>query len=62
MVVKVVNRKNPELHVLYENVKNVTDVFDENRNYCHMLHVGEETATFPVCEWEFYKMDWVSLF
>ena len=61
MLVKVVNRENQEVHEVYANVDSVTDVFDENGNYCKRVNIGDETATFPASEWKLYKLDWVSL-
>lgn len=62
MIIKVVNRNNPKIHELYANVDEVVDVFDDNGNLCHQIRIANETATFPACEWKFYKQDWVEMF
>lgn len=62
MLVKVINRADPSICNTYANVDNVVDVFDDNRNFCHQIQIGSETATFPACEWEFFKLDWVRMF
>ena len=61
-VVKVIYRDNREICVFYENVKRIVDMFDDNGNYCHQLRMANGTATFPACEWEICKLDWVPAF
>lgn len=62
MKVKVVNKADSTIFNIYENVNSVTDTFDDNGNYCHQLHIGEETATFPAMDWAFFELTWVSMF
>ena len=62
MTLKVVNRNDEGTYSVYYNVDSVKDVFDDNGNFCHQIRIGEETATFPACEWEFFKLDWVRMF
>ena len=62
MTVKVVNKEDQANFVIYHNVDFVSDCFDDNGNYCHQLHIADETATFPAAEWAIYKWSWVAMF
>lgn len=62
MKVKVINRQDRDICCTYENVDAVVNVFNDNGNFCHQVQMGNETATFPACEWEFFKLDWVQMF
>ena len=62
MTVKVVNRGNPEIYTIYKNVSAVRDVFNDFGVFCHQLQIGEDTATYPACEWKFYNLEFVEMF
>lgn len=62
MKIKVVNRDNPELFTIYENVSAVRSTFNDSGAYCHQLLIGEDTATYPASEWKFYNLDFVEMF
>lgn len=61
MVIKVVNRSNPEIYDIYVHVDRVIDKI-ENGIYCYQLQIESEMITFPVSEWKVYKQDWVECF
>lgn len=62
MTIKVINREDSNIEIIYNNVEKVTDCFTDNGVFAHRIHIGEETATFPACEWQFYKLDFVRMF
>ena len=61
MKIKVVNLKDRRIEVIYKNVDSVNDNVLDSAVY-RQLQMGEETATYPVSDWEFYKMDWKRMF
>lgn len=62
MTIKVINRDDENLSSVFYNVDSVKEVFSDNGVLCHQLRMGDETATFPDCEWKFFKLDWVKMF
>ncbi len=49
--------------IVYENVEDVIDTFDDNGNYCHTLLIQDGSqATFPACEWELWRRTWTRMF
>lgn len=63
MIIRVVHRSNPDIKPIdYLYVDRVEDCFDENRNLClRIVDKHGDTATYPLCEWKFYKLDWMPL-
>lgn len=57
---KVVNKKNNELQVIYNNVTGFRSYHDESGKLLGELTLEEEsTATFNRLDWAIYKLDWV---
>ena len=62
MTVKVINREDESIYSVYHNVGSVKEVFSDNGILCHQIRMKDETATYPDCEWKFFKLDWVKMF
>lgn len=56
MTIKVVNREDPEIFYIYENVDVVRSATNETGLFCKQLVIGDETATFPIMDWKFYEL------
>lgn len=45
--------------VIYKQVEEVIDVFNDNGVYCKQVCMKDgSTATFPACEWTLYQLKW----
>ena len=63
MKIKVINRNDPSLYAVYDNVTDVVDTFDEKRTYCHQVRMADgNTATHPACEGAFFELTWAPMF
>ena len=64
MIVKVMHKEDKDIEpVVYENVEEVVDCFNDNGVYCHQLIMKDgSTATYPACEWAFWKRCWSRMF
>lgn len=47
---------------IYTNNKGEKSLCIVNDIYCFQLQIQNETASFPACEWKFYKQGWVTCF
>ena len=68
MIIKVINRENPEIECTYTDVVDVENVYSSTGVYCHRLVInnayGEPklSSTFSASEWSFYKLEFVKMF
>ena len=63
MKVKVINREDPGVCTIYDDVVDVVDAFNDNGNYCHQVQMKDgTTATYPASEWAFFSLEWTPLF
>lgn len=61
MTIKVENRRNPALYQIYSAVDKITEINDGEGTIRRQLHIGEETATYPVSEWKFYEKRFIEI-
>lgn len=61
MTIKVVNKENPKIFTIYKNVDEIRTAFNDNGLICGRLVIGEEAATFPIMEWDFYKLGYTKM-
>lgn len=63
MIIRIINRKNPDLYEDYDNVIKVTDKKDKDGNIYHIFHLEDKTTeTYKSSDWAFFTLEWNPLF
>ena len=63
MTIRVVNKCDPGIQPIdYLYVDRVEDCLDEYGNFAKRIVDNHgDTATYRLCDWQFYKLDWMPL-
>lgn len=60
MKVKVQNRDDPSIVIIYNDVSSIQEEFDENGLICNQIvMMNGETATFPKMDWKVFYQGWI---